>query len=163
MLDGTEKDRLIAVTLDEVSIGQAKPQQESERLAAIRDILSSNHFTVCGYDGGPYILCVGIAERRLYFAVYTHDKQPIITHHLSLTPFRRVIREYTQLCESYDQAIGSGSIARIEAIDMGRRGLHNEAAELLVSRLNGKFTLDFDTARRLFTLVFALHWKGSDI
>lgn len=161
-ITGAGKDRLVMVTLDEESISQGKPDQESERLTAIHDILASNQFTVCGYDGGPYILCVGVVGRKLCFAVYADDGKPIVTHHLSLTPFRRVIRDYTLLCESYEQAVQSSSVARIEAIDMGRRGLHNEAAELLVCRLQGKFDLDFDTARRLFTLVFALYWKGAE-
>jgi uncharacterized protein (UPF0262 family) len=83
-----------------------------------------------------------------------------MTHLLSLTPFRRVIRDYRTVCESYYEAIRTASPQKIEAIDMGRRGLHNEAAELLVERLRGKVDIDFDTARRIFTLIFALHWKG---
>ncbi len=158
-----QRERLVSVTLEGVGFAKAKPEQESERIAAISDLLVDNHFTVCGYDGGPYILCVGIVEGRLYFAVYDDDKRPIVTHHLSLTPFRRILRDYTLLCESYDNAVKSGSLSRLEAIDMGRRGLHNDAAELLLSRLNGKFALDFETARRLFTLVFALHWKGDTL
>lgn len=158
-----EKQRLVAVTLDGDITAQAKPEQQHERVAAIHDILAENHFTVCGYDGGPFTLCVGVTEGRLYFAVYDDDQNPVITHHLSLSPFRRVIRDYTLLCESYDHAVKTGSLARIEAIDMGRRGLHNEAADILTARLNGKFELDFDTARRLFTLVFALFWKGDAV
>ena len=84
----------------------------------------------------------------------------MIAHHLSLTPFRRVISDYEMICDSYYKAIRTASPTQIEAIDMGRRGLHNEAAELLMQRLDGKVELDFDTARRLFTLIFALHWKG---
>ncbi|MEN3930183.1 UPF0262 family protein [Microvirga sp. W0021] len=163
MGERAKKERLIAVKLDEETLAQRNVEQEHERIAAISDILADNRFSVCGYDNGPYILCVGIVETKLYFAVYNDAKHPIITHHLSLTPFRRVLRDYTLLCDSYEKAIKSGSIARLEAIDMGRRGLHNEAAEILLGRLKGKFELDFDTARRLFTLVFALYWKGDDV
>ena len=86
--------------------------------------------------------------------------ETLITHILSLAPFRRVVKDYFLVCESYYAAIRTASAAQIEAIDMGRRGLHNEAAELLVQRLEGKVEVDFDTARRLITLIMALHWKG---
>jgi uncharacterized protein (UPF0262 family) len=99
-------------------------------------------------------------EKRLCFEIRTADGAPVISHHLSLTPFRGVIRDYEMVCDSYYKAIRTASPAQIEAIDMGRRGLHNEAAELLQQRLDGKVEIDFDTARRLFTLIFALHWKG---
>ncbi len=156
------KERLVEVTLDAPASGSVKPEQESERLTAISDLLADNTFTVCGYDGGPYTLCVGINNGRLSFAVYDDARTPIVSHHLSLSPFRRVIRDYTLLCETYEQAVKSGSLSRVEAIDMGRRGLHNEAAEILLQRLDGKFDVDFDTARRLFTLVFSLYWKGNE-
>ena len=90
----------------------------------------------------------------------TQDGAPVMTHLLSLTPFRRIIRDYGIVCDNYYNAIRTASAAQIEAIDMGRRGLHNEAADLLAQRLEGKVTVDFDTARRIFTLIFALHWKG---
>ena len=111
-------------------------------------------------DRGPYSLHLSLLEKRLCFDIRTAEGERVITHVLSLTPFRRVIRDYDMICNSYYQAIRSASPAQIEAIDMGRRGLHNEAAELLVQRLEGKVVIDFDTARRLFTLIFALHWKG---
>jgi len=153
-------DRLVAVTLDEASIGRGNSDQEHERAIAIYDILESNSFAVPGQDKGPYALHLGLIEQKLQFEIKSADGAPLITHYLSLTPFRAVIRDYKLLCGSYYEAIRTASPARIEAIDMGRRGLHNEAAELLRQRLDGKVVVDHDTARRLFTLIFALQWKG---
>jgi uncharacterized protein (UPF0262 family) len=152
--------RLVAVTLDEASIGRGNPDQEHERAVAIYDIIEANSFAVPDQNGGPYALHLSLLDKKLCFEIRTADGQPVMTHVLSLTPFRRVIRDYEIVCDSYYKAIRSASPAQIEAIDMGRRGLHNEAAELLVQRLEGKVVIDFDTARRLFTLIFALHWKG---
>ena len=152
--------RLIAVSLDEASIGRGNPDQEHERAIAIYDILEDNSFTIPGRDEGPYALVLGLVENKLSFAIATESGEPVMTHLLSLTPFRRVIRDYEMICESYYSAIRTASPTQIEAIDMGRRGLHNEASELLKQRLEGKVDLDHGTARRLFTLVFALHWKG---
>ncbi len=155
-----DRRRLVAVVLDEASIGRGNPDQEHERAVAIYDIVEANSFAVPNHHGGPYMLNLGLVEKRLCFDVRTAEGAPVVSHHLSLTPFRRVIRDYEMICESYYQAIRSAAPAQIEAIDMGRRGLHNEAAELLVQRLEGKVVVDFDTARRIFTLIFALHWKG---
>ncbi|HZH11449.1 MAG TPA: UPF0262 family protein [Microvirga sp.] len=155
-----ERCRLVAVTLDEASIGRGNPDQEHERAIAIYDILEENRFSLPNYDGGPYALRISLIEKKLCLEVSSEDGAHLVSHHLSLTPFRKVIRDYEMICDSYYQAIRSASPAQIEAIDMGRRGLHNEAAELLRQRLDGKLELDFDTARRLFTLIFALHWKG---
>lgn len=152
--------RLVAVTLDETSIGRGNPDQEHERAVAIYDILESNDFAVPGHDGGPYALHLALVEKRLCFEIRSAGGETLMTHLLSLTPFRGVIRDYEMICESYYKAIRTASPAQIEAIDMGRRGLHNEAAELLRQRLDGKVEVDFDTARRIFTLIFALHWKG---
>ena len=152
--------RLVAVTLDETSIGRGNPDQEHERAIAVYDIVESNSFGVPGYDGGPYSLHLGIVENKLAFQVKMADGSDCISHYLSLTPLKRVIKDYGMICDSYYKAIRSASPAQIEAIDMGRRGLHNEAAELLAQRLDGKVEIDFDTARRLFTLIYALHWKG---
>jgi len=154
------QQRLVAVILDEASIGRGNPDQEHERAIAIYDIVEANVFGVPGHDGGPYALHLGLVEKRLCFDIRTSDGEQVVSHHLSLTPFRNVIRDYEMICDSYYKAIRSASSAQIEAIDMGRRGLHNEAAELLMQRLDGKIAVDFDTARRLFTLIFALHWKG---
>ncbi|MDQ4134876.1 MAG: UPF0262 family protein [Pseudomonadota bacterium] len=155
-----ERRRLVAVTLDEASIGRGNPDQEHERAIAIYDIVETNFFALPGHDGGPYALHLSLIDKRLCLDIRTADGQAVVAHHLSLTPFRRVIRDYEIVCESYFQAIRTASPAQIEAIDMGRRGLHNEAAELLMQRLGGKVEVDFDTARRIFTLIFALHWKG---
>ncbi|GGK33961.1 UPF0262 family protein [Salinarimonas ramus] len=153
-------ERLVRVVLDEASIGRGNPDQEHERAVAIWDIVETNHFAVPGRDDGPYALKLGLVEAKLAFEIQTEAGEPLMTHLLSLTPFRRVIRDYRTVCESYYAAIRTASPQKIEAIDMGRRGLHNEAAELLVERLSGKVEIDFDTARRIFTLIFALHWKG---
>ncbi|QFU15638.1 UPF0262 family protein [Microvirga thermotolerans] len=157
---GNERCRLVAVTLDEASIGRGNPDQEHERAIAIYDILEENFFALPHYDGGPYLLHIGLVEKKLCLEIKAQDGTPLVTHHLSLTPFRRTIRDYEMICDSYYKAIREASATQIEAIDMGRRGLHNEAAELLMKRLEGKVILDFDTARRIFTLIFALHWKG---
>ena len=155
-----EGSRLIAVTLDEASLGRGNSDQEHERAIAIYDILEDNSFSLPNYDGGPYCLRISLVDKKLCLEVSAQDGAHLVSHHLSLTPFRKAIREYEMICDSYYQAIRSASPAQIEAIDVGRRGLHNEAAELLIRRLDGKLTLDFGTARRLFTLIFALHWKG---
>jgi uncharacterized protein (UPF0262 family) len=152
-------NRLVAVTLDEDSIGRGNPDQEHERAIAIFDILEENSFTIPGREG-PFALTLGLVESKLAFAIRHESGDPVMTHLLSLTPFRRVIRDYEMICESYYNAIKTASPTQIEAIDMGRRGLHNEASDLLRQRLEGKVDLDHQTARRLFTLVFALHWKA---
>ena len=152
--------RLVAITLDEASIGRANPDVEHERSIAIYDLIEENSFEPVGDAGGPYALKIALVENRLVFEVTRDDGAPVITHMLSLTPFRRVVKDYFLICESYYTAIKTESPSRIEAIDMGRRGLHNDGSELLVERLKDKIALDFDTARRLFTLICALHWKG---
>ena len=155
-----ERCRLVAVTLDEASIGRGNPDQEHERAIAIYDILEENEFALPNHEGGPYALHISLIDKKLCFQVSTQDGTHLIAHHLSLTPFRKAIRDYDLICDSYYEAIRSATPAQIEAIDMGRRGLHNEAAELLMKRLDGKLIVDFGTARRLFTLIFALHWRG---
>ena len=152
--------RLVAITLDEASIGRANPDVEHERAIAIYDLLEDNNFDPLGYSGGPYALKIALVERRLAFEVTRENGTVVITHILSLTPFRRVVKDYFMMCETYYSAIRTESPAKIEAIDMGRRGLHNEGSELLIERLKDKISVDFDTARRLFTLICALHWKG---
>jgi uncharacterized protein (UPF0262 family) len=153
-------NRLVGVTLDEGSIGRGNPDQEHERAVAIYDILESNSFSIPDQNRGPYALHLALVEKKLSFEIRTAEGSLLMTYYLSLSPFRGVIRDYELLCESYYKAIRTASSAQIEAIDMGRRGLHNEAAELLRERLDGKVVVDHDTARRLFTLIFALHWKG---
>ncbi len=152
--------RLVAVTLDETSIRRSTPDVEHERAVAIYDLLEENSFAPEGHDGGPYALSLSIVENKLVFEVREPDSAPVASHILSLTPFRKVIRDYFLICESYYQAIKTASPSRIEAIDMGRRGVHDEGSRILMERLEGKISIDFDTARRLFTLICVLHWKG---
>ena len=152
--------RLVSVTLDDISIGRGAPEQEHERAVAIYDLIESNRFGIPGHAGGPYVLHIGLINSKLALEIRLSDGKPVITHILSLAPFRRVVKDYFMVCESYYAAIRTASATQIEAIDMGRRGLHNEAAQLLLERLAGKVELDFDTARRLFTLIISLHWKG---
>jgi uncharacterized protein (UPF0262 family) len=151
--------RLIAVTLDDASIGRASPDIEHERAVAIYDLIEENRFALANHPG-PYRLILSIADRRLVFDIRSDGDQPLITHALSLTPFRKLVKDYYLICESYHQAIRTASPSRIEAIDMGRRALHNEGSEILQERLKGKIELDLDTARRLFTLICVLHWRG---
>ncbi|MCU0790807.1 MAG: UPF0262 family protein [Nitratireductor sp.] len=154
-------NRLVDVVLDDASIGRATPDIEHERAVAIFDLLEENSFTPANDEkGGPYKLTLSVAESRLVFNVTRENGDPVAVHMLSLTPFKRVIKDYFLICESYYEAIRTASPSHIEAIDMGRRGLHNEGSQTLQERLAGKIDLDFDTARRLFTLICVLHWRG---
>jgi uncharacterized protein (UPF0262 family) len=159
MSDADRRNRLVAVTLDAASIGRAPPDIEHERAVAIYDLVEENSFALKDHPG-PYRLVLSLADRRLLFDVRSEAGEALVAHALSLTPFRRVVKDYFLICESYFRAIRSGSPSRIEAIDMARRGMHNEGSEILKDRLKGKVDLDFDTARRLFTLVCVLHWRG---
>lgn len=152
--------RLIAIELDQRSIGRSRPDVEHERDVAIFDLLESNFFSLENGPEGPYRLTLAMIEDRLVLQIGSAAGADIATHVLSLSPFRRIVKDYFLICESYFQAIKSAPPSRIEAIDMGRRGLHDEGSRLLAERLKGKVALDFDTARRLFTLLTALHWKG---
>ncbi len=156
----TARDRLIDITLDETSLAAASADAEHERRVAIFDLLEGNVFAMEGVDAGPYRLALSVVDQRLVFAVSTDAGAEVHTIILSLAPFRKVIRDYFLVCDSYQLAIRQATPAQIEAIDMGRRGLHNEGSELLVERLAGKVKIDFDTARRLFTLICALHVRG---
>ena len=154
------KNRLVDVVLDSDSFGRATPDVEHERAVAIFDLIEENSFRPEGDEDGPYKLSLSLAENRLVFNITREDDSPVIVHMLSLTPFKRVIKDYFMICESYYEAIRTSSPAQIEAIDMGRRGLHNEGSQTLQDRLKGKIEVDFDTARRLFTLICVLHWRG---
>lgn len=159
MTSGVEA-RLIDVELDE-SIGRSTPDIEHERAVAIFDLIEENSFRPVGDEiGGPYKLRLSLLEKRLIFTISRECGELVATHILSLTPLRRVVRDYFMICESYYEAIRSATPSKIEAIDMGRRGLHNEGSQTLQSRLEGKIEVDFITARRLFTLVCVLHWRG---
>jgi uncharacterized protein (UPF0262 family) len=159
-MERSESDRLTAVTLDEASIGRGTADQEHEREIAIYDLIEDNSFALPGQQAGPYALRLSLHEAKLVFDISNESGQQLAVHILSLTPFRKILKDYFMVCESYYAAIRTSSPAQIEAIDMGRRGLHNEGAQLLSERLKGKIHCDSDTARRLFTLVTALHWKG---
>jgi uncharacterized protein (UPF0262 family) len=158
-MKGAQTNRLVAVTLDEGTIGRASPQVEHERAVAIFDLLEENHFALPKHPG-PYRLSLSLADRRLILDIQSEDGANLIAHALALTPFRRVVKDYFLMCDSYFQAIRTGAPARIEAIDMGRRGVHNDGSEILRARLKGKIELDLETARRLFTLICVLHWRG---
>ena len=153
-------NRLIAISLDDGSIRRGNASIEHEREVAIYDILDANSFTLVGRDDGPYKLKLSVAEDRLVLTIGNESVEMLVTHVLSLSPLRRIVRDYFIVCESYYQAIRSAPPSKIQAIDMGRRGLHDEGSRLLAERLDGKVALDHDTARRLFTLICALHWKG---
>ena len=160
MSDRDRNARLIDVELDE-SIGRSTPDVEHERAVAIFDLIEDNSFGPAGGEkGGPYKLRLSVVDSKLVFAISREDGESVVTHILSLTPFRRVVKDYFLICESYYEAIRTSTPSQIEAIDMGRRGLHNEGSQTLMDRLSGKIDVDFDTARRIFTLVCVLHWRG---
>ncbi|MGA7429126.1 MAG: UPF0262 family protein [Xanthobacteraceae bacterium] len=158
--DKRKTGRLAAVTLDEASLGRSNDEIEHERRVAIYDLLEDNSFRPTDHDGGPYALQLGITGARLVFDIRLADGTPVIAHMLSLAPFRRIVKDYFTICDSYYAAIRTATPDRIEAIDMARRALHDEGSNLVTERLKRKVDLDFDTARRLFTLITVLHWKG---
>ena len=158
-MDTRSSFRLCDVVLDD-TIGRATPDVEHERAVAIFDLIEDNSFEPVGHAGGPYRLNLSLLDSKLVFAIRTEAGEDVATHILSLTPFRRIVKDYFMICESYYQAIRSSTPSQIEAIDMGRRGIHNEGSQTLMDRLSGKINFDFDTARRLFTLVCVLYWRG---
>jgi uncharacterized protein (UPF0262 family) len=151
--------RLVMVEIDPASLATAQSFIDAERRTAIRDLVADNRFSPAG-RGGAYRLRLSIADRKLVLDVTDEGGAPVVRHVLSLTPLSRVIKDYFLVCEGYYEAIRIAPPSRIEAIDMGRRGIHNEGAEVLIGRLSGKIDMDFETARRLFTLVCALRWRG---
>jgi uncharacterized protein (UPF0262 family) len=152
--------RIAKVTLDERTVVRRSPEVEHERAVAIFDLIEENFFALVGEHDGPYSLYLGIEENRLVIDIRSEAEDPLGKVILALSPFRRVVKDYFQICESYYHAIKSASPSQIEAIDMGRRGLHNEGSDLLRERLAGKIELDSNTARRLFTLICVLHIRG---
>ncbi|TNE67581.1 MAG: UPF0262 family protein [Alphaproteobacteria bacterium] len=155
--------KLVDVTLDQSTIVRWSADVEHERRIAIYDLLEENHFELLksadeAYKG-PFKLHLGTQEGRLVFDVKSARDEPLMSFRLAMTPFRRIIRDYFAICDSYYEAIKTASPSQIEAIDMGRRGLHNEGSSLLQERLDGKIRIDSLTARRLFTLVCVLHLK----
>ncbi|MET0942140.1 MAG: UPF0262 family protein [Mesorhizobium sp.] len=158
-MSGKNCARLVDIELDE-SIGRSTPDVEHERAVAIFDLIEENSFYPIDDNEGPYKLKLSLMDAKLVFAISRENGDAVVTHILSLTPFRRIVKDYFLICESYYDAIKSSTPSHIEAIDMGRRGLHNEGSQTLMDRLAGKIEMDFDTARRLFTLVCVLHWRG---
>jgi uncharacterized protein (UPF0262 family) len=152
--------KLIAVELDDALVVRRSPEVEHERRVAIYDILEDNDFALVEGGSGPYLLSLGVEENRVTFDVRDESDARLARFRLPLTPFRGVIRDYFTICESYYDAIKSATPSRIEAIDVGRRSLHDEGAELLRERLAARVEVDADTARRLFTLICVLHVKG---
>jgi uncharacterized protein (UPF0262 family) len=161
-MSGKHTRRLIAVTLDEATIGTSNRDVEHERAVAIYDLLEDNSFAPAGDAQGPFALHLSITGSRLMFDIRRADGTPVIAHLLSLSPLRRIVKDYFMICDSYYQAIRTATPDKIEAIDMGRRGIHDEGSRTLQERLKGKVRVDFETARRLFTLISVLHWKGQD-
>ena len=151
-----QRRRIVDIVLDEDSVARRTPEVEHERAVALFDLLEENDFALVGTPG-PYRLRIGVFEQRLVFDVRDEGDNKLRDIVLSLTPFRKVVKDYFLICESYYAAIKKLGPAQIEALDMGRRGLHNEGSELLRERLAGKIEVDHDTARRLFTLICALH------
>jgi len=156
----SERDRLLDVTLEESSLAPASANAEQERRIALFDLKEANTFSVTGEDRGPYLLKLAFADGRLAFDVGDMAGTPVRRHHMSLSPLRKLMKDYALICESYHAAIRDAPPSQIEAIDMGRRGLHNDAAEILKKALEAHFAIDGETARRLFTLICALHVRG---
>lgn len=152
--------RIVRIVLDEPLQARQAPEAEQERAVAIFDLIECNSFAPAIEHQGPYHLAIAIADQKLVFDIRDTDEAPLYKFILSLAPFKRIIKDYFEVCESYYAAIKIASLSQIETIDMGRRGLHNEGAQILHDRMAGKVAMDFDTARRLFTLICALHMKG---
>ncbi len=156
----SERNRLTEINLDEASVAPASVNAEHDRRIAMFDLKESNSFAILGEDRGPYVLLLGMSEGRLVLDVSDEARARIVLHHAPLGALRKIVKDYALICESYNAAIRDAPPSRIEALDMGRRGLHNEAAEVLQEILASHFTIDNETARRLFTLVCALHVRG---
>ncbi len=157
--------RISHIELDDSGLPAPTPEIEQERRVAVFDLLEDNSFALPDRDGraapdGPYRLALAIRERRLVFSVDTDAGDRAAEFHLSLGPFRQVVKDYFQICESYFAAVKTLPPSQIETIDMARRGIHNEGARVLQERLESKAEVDIDTARRLFTLICVLHFGG---
>ena len=156
-------NRICHIEIDEKGLVRPTPEIEQERRVAVFDLLEENSFGLPVREGrevprGPYRLGLAIREGRLVFTIATEAEVAVGEFHLSLGPFRQVVKDYFQICESYFEAVKRLPPSQIEAIDMARRGIHNEGARVLQERLEGKADVDIDTARRLFTLICVLHW-----
>ncbi len=154
-------NRICHIEIDERGLARPTPEIEQERKVAIYDLLEENSFALPADRSpapGPYRLGLAIRDGRLVFSIDTEALEKVGEFHLSLGPFRQVVKDYFQICESYFEAVKRLPPSQIEAIDMARRGIHNEGARVLQERLEGKAAVDGDTARRLFTLICVLHW-----
>ncbi len=156
----SEKQRIINIFLDENSLVRRAAHVEHERKVAVYDLLEDNHFAPVGDDRGPYTLHLGIEDSRLVFDIRTVGGVQLDRFTLPLSSFRKIVKDYFMVCESYFEAIKTAPPSRIEALDMGRRGLHNEGSDILRDRLEGKVDIDKRTARRLFTLICVLHIRA---
>ncbi|MBY0560873.1 UPF0262 family protein [Hyphomicrobium sp.] len=154
------RDRLVEITLDAKSLGRANSNIEHEREVAIFDILDGNAFRIEGIDAGPYKLHLSLTDDRLSMAISPSSEAETVEQTVALTPLKRIVKDYFMICESYYEAVRTAPPARIQAIDVSRRGLHDEGSALLKEKLLPRIIVDDDTARRLFTLVCSLHWKG---
>ncbi|SIS85781.1 UPF0262 family protein [Phaeovulum vinaykumarii] len=157
----TAPNRICRIEIDDAGQGAPTPELEQERRVAVFDLLEDNSFAIPARADrpapeGPFCLALAIREGRLVFDTTLESGEKVAEFHLSLGPFRQVVKDYFQICESYFEAVKKLPPAQIEAIDMARRGIHNEGARVLLERLEGKAELDIDTARRLFTLICVL-------
>ncbi|HWK46162.1 MAG TPA: UPF0262 family protein [Stellaceae bacterium] len=152
--------RIVGITLDEHTVVRRNADVEHERAVAIFDLLEENEFRPAPPLGGPFHLHLSLEDNRLVLDVQTADRAPLDKIVLPLQSFRGIIKDYFMICESYYAAIRRSSPTQIEAIDMGRRGLHNEASDMLRERLADRVAIDDNTARRLFTLICVLHIRG---
>lgn len=161
MKNGNARNRISRIDIDDSALPPPTPEMEQDRRVAVFDLLEDNSFDLPGREGqpapaGPYALALAIRDKRLVFDIATEDGQKVAEFHLSLGPFRQTVKDYFQICASYFDAVKRLPPAQIEAIDMARRGIHNEGARTLQERLEGKAKVDIDTSRRLFTLICAL-------
>jgi uncharacterized protein (UPF0262 family) len=154
--------RICHIEIDDSGLPAPTPEIEQERRVAVFDLLEDNSFTLPAREGreippGPYRLALAVRDKRLVVDITQEDGEKVAEFHLSLGPFRQVVKDYFQICDSYFDAVKRLPPSQIEAIDMARRGIHNEGARILVERLQGKAEVDIDTARRLFTLICVLN------
>ncbi|GAA6164475.1 UPF0262 family protein [Pelagimonas sp. KU-00592-HH] len=157
--------RISQIEIDDRNLPPPTPEIEQERKVAVFDLLEENTFDLPKRDDrlvpdGPYKVELSIREKRLVFDVHTESGEKAVEFHLSLSPFRQVVKDYWAICESYYDAVKNMPPSQIETIDMARRGIHNEGARILTERLEGKAEVDHDTSRRLFTLICVLHFGG---
>ena len=156
----SDRQRIANITLDEKSVVRRSPEVEHERRVAIFDLLEDNHFVPVDADHGPYHLHLAIEDNRLVMLINDLDGGHVAKQLVPVSPYRRLIKDYFTVCESYFEAIKRSTPSQIEAIDMGRRALHDEGSDKLRDQLAGKIDIDKDTARRLFTLICVLHIRG---